>query len=134
MGDSVHEGQVLASIETPDLDAQLAAARAQLNAADAQILARKAEAEFSKTTYDRWRDSPKGVVSDQEREEKHADYDGAVARLKSAEADVALDQGHGPQYAALAQYKQVTPPFDGGGNERHNHIGNPPTVASTCAS
>src|SRR5882757_1295129 len=102
IGDSVHKGQVLASIETPDLDAQLAAARAQLNAAHAQVLARKAEADFAKTTYDRWRESPKGVVSDQEREEKHADYDGAVARLESAEADVALDQAHVAQYVALA--------------------------------
>jgi len=50
IGDSVHKGQALASIETPDLDAQLAAARAQLNAANAQFLARKAEAEFSRTS------------------------------------------------------------------------------------
>jgi len=61
IGDMVHKGQVLALIETPDLDAQLTAARAQLNAANAQVSARKAEAEFAKTTFDRWRDSPKGV-------------------------------------------------------------------------
>ena len=134
IGDSVHKGQVLASIETPDLDAQLAAARAQLNAAKAQVLARKAEAEFSKTTYDRWRDSPKGVVSDQEREEKHADYDGAIARLKSAEADVALDQAHVDQYVALAQFKQVTAPFDGVVTERHIDIGNLVTAGSTSAT
>jgi RND family efflux transporter MFP subunit len=134
IGDSVHKGQVLASIETPDLDAQLAAARAQLNAANAQVLARKAEAEFSKTTYDRWRDSPKGVVSDQEREEKHADYDGAIARLKSAEADVALDQAHVDQYVALAQFKQVTAPFDGVVTERHIDIGNLVTAGSTSAT
>lgn len=134
IGDAVHQGQVLASIETPDLDAQLAAARAQLNAAEAQVLARKAEAEFSKTTYDRWRDSPKGVVSDQEREEKHADYDGAIARLKSAEADVALDRAHVAQYVALAQYKQVTAPFDGVITERHIDIGNLVTAGSTSAT
>ena len=134
IGDEVRQGQVLASIETPDLDAQLAAARAQLNAADAQVLARKAEAVFSKTTYDRWRDSPKGVVSDQEREEKHADYDGALARLKSAEADVALDQAHVAQYVALAQFKQVTAPFDGVVTERHIDIGNLVTAGSTSAT
>jgi RND family efflux transporter MFP subunit len=134
IGDSVRKGQILASIETPDLDAQLAAARAQLNAANAQVLARKAEAEFSKTTYDRWRDSPKGVVSDQEREEKHADYDGAIARLKSAEADVALDQAHVDQYVALAQFKQVTAPFDGVVTERHIDIGNLVTAGSTSAT
>jgi len=40
----------------------------------AQVDARKAEAAFSKSTNERWRDSPKGVVSEQERESKKADY------------------------------------------------------------
>ena len=134
IGDTVKKGQVLALIETPDLDAQLTAARAQLNAARAQVLARKAEAEFAKTTYDRWRDSPKGVVSDQEREQKHADYDSAVARLKSAEADVALDEAHVDQYVAMAQFKEVTAPFDGVVTERHIDIGNLVTAGSTSAT
>jgi len=134
IGDSVHKGQVLALIETPDLDAQLTAARAQLNAAHAQVLARKAEADFAKTTYDRWRESPKGVVSDQEREQKHADYDSAVARLQSSEADVALDQAHVDQYVAMSQFKEVTAPFDGVITERHIDIGNLVTSGSTSAT
>jgi RND family efflux transporter MFP subunit len=134
IGDSVRQGQVLASIESPDLDAQLAAARAQLKAAEAQVLARKAEAELSKSTYDRWRDSPKGVVSEQEREEKHADYDSAMARLKSAEADVGLDQARVAQYVALAEFKQVTAPFDGVITERQIDIGNLVTAGSTSST
>lgn len=134
IGDTVKKGQVLATIETPDLDAQLAAARAQLNAAHAQVESRKAEADFAKTTYDRWRDSPKGVVSEQEREQKRADYDTAIAHLKSAEADVALDQARVDQYVALAQFKQVTAPFDGVVTERHIDIGNLVTAGSTNAT
>jgi RND family efflux transporter MFP subunit len=134
IGDAVHQGQVLALIDTPDLDAQLAAARAQLKAADAQVLARRADAEFSKSTYDRWRDSPKGVVSEQEREEKRADYDGAMARLKSAEADVALDQARVDQYVALSKFKEVTAPFDGVVTERHIDIGNLVTAGSTSST
>jgi RND family efflux transporter MFP subunit len=124
IGDTVHKGQVLAVIDTPDLDAQLAAARAQLKAAQAQVLADKAEAEFSRTTYDRWRDSPKGVVSEQEREQKHADYDRSVARLKAGEAQVALDEAHVDQYVAMSEFKQVIAPFDGVVTERHIDIGN----------
>ena len=134
IGDRVHKGQVLALIETPDLDAQLAAARAQLTAARAQVQVRKSEVEFSKSTYERWRDSPKGVVSEQEREEKHSGYDSAVARLKSAEADVALDQAHVNQYTALSQFKQVTAPFDGVITEREIDIGNLVTAGSTTAT
>ncbi len=74
IGDHVKKGQVLAVIETPELDAELEAARAQLKASEAQVVARQAEAEFSRTTNERWRDSPKGVVSEQERESKKADY------------------------------------------------------------
>jgi RND family efflux transporter MFP subunit len=134
IGDSVHQGQVLARIETPDLDAQLAAARAQLKAADAQVLARKAEADLSRTTYDRWRESPKGVVSEQEREEKHAAYESAMARLKSAEADVALDQARVDQYVALSTFKEVTAPFDGVVTERQIDIGNLVTAGSTSST
>ncbi len=47
IGDHVEKGQVLATIETPELDAELQAARAQLKASEAQVEARKAEAEFT---------------------------------------------------------------------------------------
>jgi RND family efflux transporter MFP subunit len=134
IGDHVHPGQVLAQIETPDLDAQLAAARAQLQAGVAQVQMRSAEALLSKTTYERWRDSPQGVVSEQEREEKHADYDSASARLKSAQADVALDQARVNQYAALTQYKQVTAPYEGVITNRDIDIGNLVTAGSTTAT
>jgi RND family efflux transporter MFP subunit len=134
IGDRVRKGQLLAVIETPELDAELAAARAQLKASDAQVLVRRAETEFSKSTYERWRDSPKGVVSEQEREEKRADYDSSVARLKSAEAQVALDQARVNQYAALSEFKQVTAPFDGVIADRSIDIGNLVTAGSTSAT
>jgi RND family efflux transporter MFP subunit len=134
IGDAVHRGQVLALIETPDLDAQLAAARAQLRAGEAQELVRKAEAELSRTTYERWRDSPKGVVSEQEREEKSADYQSAEARVKSAQADVALAQARVDQYTALAQFKAVTAPYDGVITNRDIDIGNLVTAGSTSAT
>ena len=56
IGDHVHAGQIMATIETPELDAELSAARAQLKSAQAQVEVRKAEAAFAKTTFDRWRD------------------------------------------------------------------------------
>jgi RND family efflux transporter MFP subunit len=134
IGDRVKAGQVLAVIETPDLDAQLAAARAQLEAGRAQALVRQAEQQLALTTYERWRDSPKGVVSDQEREEKKADYESAVARLKSAQADVALDQAHVHQYEALTAFKKVTAPYDGVITTRDIDIGNLVTAGSTSAT
>jgi RND family efflux transporter MFP subunit len=134
IGDSVKLGQVLATIETPDLDAQLNAARAQLKASSAQILVRRAEAEFARTTYERWRDSPKGVVSEQEREEKRAAFDSANAQLKASEAQEALDQAKVDQYQALFQFKQVRAPFNGTITQRLIDIGNLVTAGSTSST
>jgi RND family efflux transporter MFP subunit len=131
IGDHVHKNQVLATIETPDLDAELNAARAQLKASESQVVAREAEVQFAKTTNERWRDSPKGVVSEQERDAKKADYDTAEARLYAAKSQVALDQARVNQYAALSGYKKVTAPFDGIVTERRIDIGNLVTAGST---
>jgi RND family efflux transporter MFP subunit len=130
IGDQVKKGQVLATIETPELDAELAAAKAQLQSSQAQVEARKAEAAFSKTTNERWRDSPKGVVSEQERESKKADYESAQARLYAANAQVALDRSKVDQYNALTEFKQVKAPFDGTITERKIDIGNLVTAGS----
>jgi RND family efflux transporter MFP subunit len=130
IGDHVKKGQVLATIETPELDAELQAARAQLKASEAQVEARRAEAEFSKTTNERWRDSPKGVVSDQERESKKADYESSKARLYAADAQVNLDKSKVDQYNALTEFKQVKAPFDGTITERKIDVGNLVTAGS----
>lgn len=134
IGDHVKKGQLLATIETPELDAELRAALAQVQASQAQLAARKAEAEFSKTTNERWRDSPKGVVSDQEREAKKADYESAEARLLAATAQVALDKARVEQYRASAEFKKVTAPFDGTITERKIDVGNLVTAGSTSAT
>ena len=122
-GAHVKKGDVLAEIETPDLDAQLAAAQAKLNSARALVNVREAEKQFAESTYQRWRESPKGVVSVQEQESKQADYNSAVARLNSATAEVAADQGEVDRLQALESFKSITAPFDGVVTARETDIG-----------
>jgi RND family efflux transporter MFP subunit len=124
IGDHVKKGQVLATIETPDLDAKLVAAQAKLKAAQAVVVARQADADFARTTYERWKDSPKGVVSEQEREAKKAGHNSAIAQLNQAKAQVGLDQADVDRYTALTQFKMVIAPYDGTITERHIDIGN----------
>ena len=62
-GAQVKKGDVLAEIETPDLDAQLAAAQAKLNSARAVVKVREAEEQFARSTYQRWRDSPNCLMT-----------------------------------------------------------------------
>ena len=122
-GAHVKKGDVLAEIETPDLDAQLAASQAKLNSARAVVNVREAEEQFAQSTYQRWRDSPKGVVSVQEQESKQADYNSAKARLSSANAEVAVDQGEVDRLQALESFKRITAPFDGVVTARETDIG-----------
>jgi RND family efflux transporter MFP subunit len=98
------------------------------------VEARRAEAEFSKTTNERWRDSPKGVVSEQERESKKADYESSEARLYAANAQVNLDKSKVDQYSALTEFKQVKAPFDGTITERKIDVGNLVTAGSSTTT
>jgi RND family efflux transporter MFP subunit len=122
-GAHVKKGDVLGEIETPDLDAQLAASQAKLNSARAVVKVREAEAQFAESTYQRWRDSPKGVVSVQEQQSKEADYNSAKARLNSATAEVAADQGEVDRLQALESFKNILAPFDGVVTARETDIG-----------
>jgi RND family efflux transporter MFP subunit len=122
-GAHVKKGDVLAEIETPDLDAQLAASEAKLNSARAVVKVREAEEQFAQSTYQRWRDSPKGVVSVQEQESKLADYNSAKARLSSANAEVAADQGDVDRLRTMANFKNITVPFDGVVTARETDVG-----------
>jgi multidrug efflux pump subunit AcrA (membrane-fusion protein) len=105
-GAHVKKGDVLATIDAPDLDAQLVAAQARLNSALAVVKVREAEKQFAESTYKRWRDSPAGVVSVQEQESKQADFNTAVARLNAAYADVGQDQGEVDRLQALKASKR----------------------------
>ena len=53
IGDHVKKGQVLATIDTPELDAQLVAVQAKLKADQSLVAARQAESDFAKQTYER---------------------------------------------------------------------------------
>ena len=128
LGDHVKAGQVMAELETPELDQQIVQARATLAQSQSAVkelqadldLAR-ANRDLSKLTRDRWRNLlQKGVVSRQEGDEKQADLavkDAQVAKV-DATLGTAQDTIHASQanLARLEQMKafaRVTAPFDG---------------------
>jgi RND family efflux transporter MFP subunit len=133
-GAKVKKGDVLAEIETPDLDAELLGAKAKLNSAEAVVNVRVAELQFAESTFKRWRDSPKGVVSIQEQESKQADYGTAQARLNAAKAEAAADQGEVDRLNALEAFKKIVVPFDGVVTARETDIGNLINVGSGSAA
>ena len=134
IGDRVRQGQVLATIDTPELDQQLNAAKAKADASDAQVAVAQSNESIAKLTCDRWRDSPKGVVSEQEREEKQATYTAAVAHLAEARAQAQLDRADVGRYQAMKGFQNVTAPYDGVITSRHIDIGDLVTLGSSAST
>ncbi len=110
IGEIVTNGQLLAEIETPELDQQLAQAKAQLDQANANL-------SLAKTTSDRWTDLLKtSSVSEQETVEKTADYTLKQADVEAAKANV-------QRLEDLKNFDRITAPFDGTVTLRNTDIG-----------
>ena len=114
MGDKVKEGQVLAEIETPELDQQLDQARAQLAQAEASLVQTQASRDFSKTNLDRYvRLTPAGVTSQAELEQKQAQSLVDDANVKVAQANVEAQRANIRRMTQLKSFAHVVAPFGG---------------------
>lgn len=110
IGAHVTAGQVLASIEAPDLDQQLAQARATLASA-------KANYDIAVITANRDDILAKKQAAPQEL----ADQSAADAAAKKAIMDA--DEANVRQLEAMESFKQITAPFDGIVTARNTDIG-----------
>lgn len=110
IGQTVKAGQVLADIDAPDVDQQLAASKAQLATA-------KANYDLAKTTADRWdRLLAQSAVSQQDADQKRGDLAARIAQRDAAAADVS-------RLHTLAGFKRLVAPFDGRVTARNTDVG-----------
>ncbi|AZD07891.1 putative Co/Zn/Cd efflux system membrane fusion protein [Pseudomonas chlororaphis] len=110
IGAKVQAGQVLAEIDSPDLDQQLAQAHARL-------VQEQANARLAQTTAVRWQNLlASHSVSRQEADEKTSNAAAAKANAEAAAADYA-------RLSALEDYKTIRAPFAGTVTARHTDIG-----------
>lgn len=119
IGDVVKEGDILAEIDTPELDQQYELSVAELNNAKARL-------NIAKITADRWvklyqEDSES--ISKQEVDQRKADFEAAQAVVDSAQADV-------DRLQSTLDFKLITAPFDGIIIERNIDIGSLITAGS----
>jgi RND family efflux transporter MFP subunit len=110
IGASVKTGQLLAEIETPELDQQLLQARADLVTAQANY-------ELSATTAKRWQalvgtDS----VAQQEVDDRTSDYAAKKATVAAAKANV-------ERLVAMKGFQRIAAPFDGVVTSRDTDVG-----------
>lgn len=132
IGDRVKEGQVLATIETPELDDQLLMARAKSKELAAEVHVAETAANFAKVSFERWEAlAPQGAVSQQERDQKKAELESSLAKLEAAKAQVALGDADVQRLMTLSNFKKVVAPFDGTITQRHVDIGALVTAGST---
>jgi RND family efflux transporter MFP subunit len=110
IGAHVKSGQLLAEIDTPEVDDQLRAARADLANADANYA-------LAKSTADRWIDMLKSKsVSKQETDEKVGDMLAKKASLDAARFNVA-------RLEKTQSFQKVYAPFDGTVTARNVDVG-----------
>ncbi|WP_047303887.1 efflux RND transporter periplasmic adaptor subunit [Pseudomonas fluorescens] len=110
IGAKVAAGQVLAHIDSPDLDQQVAQARARM-------IQQQANARLAQTTAARWQHLlASHSVSRQEADEKTSNAAAAKANAEAAAADYA-------RLSALEDYKTIRAPFAGTLTARHTDIG-----------
>jgi RND family efflux transporter MFP subunit len=110
IGSRVEKGELLAEIETPELDQQLSQAIAARNQTAASM-------ELAKTTVDRWEAlRQRDAVSQQELEERRSAYTQAKANLAGADANV-------QRLKQLGDFKRVVAPFAGVITRRNVDIG-----------
>jgi RND family efflux transporter MFP subunit len=119
IGAHVKKGQLLAVIETPEVDQQLQQARSNLLTAQANLEL----ATITKTRY-------QGLLK------KHAvsqqDSDNAVGTYNANKAIVQADQATVEQYSALVSFEKVYAPFDGVITARNTDIGDLINSGSTA--
>jgi RND family efflux transporter MFP subunit len=110
IGAHVKKGQLLALIETPEVDQQLQQARSNLSTAQANL-------ELAMITKTRYQGLLKTHAVSQQ------DADNAVGTYNANKAIVQADQAAVDQYAALVSFEKVYAPFDGVITARNTDIG-----------
>jgi RND family efflux transporter MFP subunit len=111
IGDRVTKGEVLAELDTPELDQQVRQAAAQVEQAKANVV-------LGKIAVDRWKKLfSQDSVARQDLDTKQNAYDTAVAAQSAAEANL-------KQLQATTAFKNVEAPFDGVITARNVDIGN----------
>jgi membrane fusion protein, multidrug efflux system len=114
IGDKVEDGHVLAEIETPELDAQLAVARAQLAQARAAVKQATAQRDFSKVNTARFATlGDQNLVSHAQVEQSQAQAATDEANVAAADANVLAQEANVRRLTDLTAYTHVKAPFAG---------------------
>ena len=114
IGDRVQEGRLLAVIDAPDLDDQLALAKANLAQARANWEKVKADAELSRSVENRYRGRlSAGTTPPAKYEIKFKTYVADKAAVRAAEAAIKVNEAAVQRLTDLQVFEKIVAPFPG---------------------
>lgn len=126
IGSRVEEGEVLARLTIPEMEAELTRTRAEIPAARARLDRARARAELADVTARRLRElqsSEPGAVMAQDVDVAEAEREVAWSEMAVLQADLERARAHLTEFEAMARYAQLRAPFAGVITERHVHPG-----------
>jgi RND family efflux transporter MFP subunit len=114
IGDHVMQGQLLAVIDAPDIDDQLAQAKANLAQAKANLLKAEADKEFATSEERRYRRLVHTqAISEEDYESKVQAYNVARAVVVATEALIKVDEATVQRFTDLQGFEKIIAPFPG---------------------
>jgi len=124
IGDKVETDQLLAEIDTPEIDAQLNQARANAKQAKVNIEKARTDLALAKLTLDRYTDVVKqGAVAKQDVDEKRTQYEQATANVEVMQSAMASEEAEVRRLEVLHGFERVTAPFAGTITARNYDVG-----------
>jgi len=113
IGSRVAAGELLAEIDTPEVDQQLNQATANLNEAKANVVKLEADLALARTTLQRYQMAGAGTVSKQQIDEKNASVTTAEKAVDAARATVNANEANVERLLDLQGFQKVYAPFAG---------------------
>ena len=132
IGDRVKEGQVLAEISAPDVDDQLAQAKANLELSKANLKFAQANARLAQYTLDRDLKVIPSAIAPQQIDQDRAALDTSIANVSSSEASIRVNEAAVQRYTDLQGFQKIIAPFPGVITSRHIDPGDLVTADSTA--
>jgi RND family efflux transporter MFP subunit len=124
IGAHVKRGEVLAQIETPELDQQLREAQAQLAQNQAALIQAEANRDLAKITNGRTAELVRqGWTSRQQGDQDRLTFAGSTAAVDVARANVRVAQAQVDRLEELTRFESVTAPFEGVITGRNTDVG-----------
>jgi len=124
IGDSVKKGQLVAEIDSPEVDQQLRQAVATQGVAKAALVQAQANQELARVASERWAALVKErAVSQQEADEKRLTLAAREADVEASRAMIKAQEANVKRLEELQSFKQILAPFDGVITARNVEIG-----------